>query len=144
MAVTAAFAVVSFAVQQRQQKKAAKAEKEGREIQGKRDAIENARGRRRALAESRRARAQAVSAGTTGGVGSSSAVAGAAGAVQTQGAANVSFLNQIEGLNLARLNKLGEASDAASKAATAQAVGNTVGQLGFKPNVTNLSFFNRG
>jgi len=141
MGVAAAVITAVSAIEsQRQQRKARKEDEEAREIQGKRDELANARQRRRALVESRRARASAVSEGVSAGVSGSSAVAGAAGSVQTQGATNVSFLNQIESLNVARLGHLNKAASATGKAATATAVGSLPGQLGFKADVT--SFFN--
>lgn len=124
--MTTALLVISAASavsQQRQQRKSRRAQEKAVEVQGKRAALENAKARRQQVAQARRARAATIAQGQAAGIGGGSQVAGAAGAVTTQGATNVSFLNQLEGFDRARFGALSEASTAQGRAATFGAIG---------------------
>ena len=111
-------------------RKSRKAQEKAQKIQSKRAALENARKRRQAVAQARKARAAVVAQAEGAGIAGGSQVAGASGAVQTQGATNVSFLNQLEGFDRARFANLQDASIHAGKAATFQAASKLPGQLG--------------
>jgi hypothetical protein len=130
MGVSAVFAVIGAVGARKQKKDARKQQKRAEKISGRRADIQNAKANRRRLSEARRLRAQTIAAGEGAGLTGSSGVAGATGSVQTQTATNISFQNQLSGLDEARFDALGKANDALGKAATFQAVGNLGQQLG--------------
>ena len=145
-------AVVGAVGARKQRKEARKAQKRAEKIDGRRADITNARANRKRLVQARRLRAQAIAQGETTGISGSSTVAGAAGSVQTTAAGNISFQNQLSGLDQARFSALGQANDALGKAASFQAVGNLSTQLGqgsFGEQFATASdkvssFFNKG
>lgn len=121
---SAAIAFVGTVLSIRSQKKAQRGQQKASEIQGKRAEFENARARRQQVAQARRARAATIAQGEAAGISGGSQVAGAAGSIQTQAASNISFLNQLQGLDEARFGALQAGAASAGRAATFQAVGN--------------------
>ena len=136
MAATAVFVVATLASHQ-QQRKAAKQERKAAKIQGKRAAAENARSRRKAVVESRRARAQAIASGESSGLAGGSQVAGVTGSISSQVAESVSFQNQQAGREQARFGALQDAADFKGKAATFQAIANVAGAFRKGPTSNN-------
>lgn len=130
-AVVAAVTVFSTVKSFQEKKAARKDEKEASRISQKKTDIQNAKANRRRLAAARVARAQTVAQGVGAGIGGSSVIAGAAGAVVTQGAANVGFQNQLAGLDRARFSALDSAAGHTARAETFSAIGGLGSQLGF-------------
>jgi hypothetical protein len=108
--------------------KARKAQERAQKAQSNRADLENARSRRQQIVQARRQRAAAVAQGENQGISGGSQVAGVAGSVQSQAASNVSFLNQLQGIDQNRFNNLADANKALGQAATFQSIGG----LGFK------------
>ncbi len=143
MGVGAVVSIIGLVAGVAEGRKARKAQEKAEKISGRRADLANAKANRRRIAQARRLRAQTIAAGEAGGVGGGSGVAGAAGSVQTTAAVNVSFQNQLAGLDAARFDALSEASSATSKAATFSAIGAAPAQLGFSPAKEIQSFFNK-
>lgn len=122
--MASAIQLVATGLSLRSQRKARKAGKKAEQIQGKRAALENARARRQQVAQARRLRAQTIAQGQAAGISGGSQVAGATGALETQLATNTSFLQQLEGFDIARSRELGKARSATGRAATFQAIAN--------------------
>ncbi len=137
-AAAAIVAVVSTAISVKESRDARKQQKKAEKIQAKRAGLENARARRSAVAQSRRARASAIAQGETQGISGGSQVAGAAGSITSQGASNVSFLNQLEGFDQARFGALSSARDSQSRSNQASAV------AGAATPFADFSFLSRG
>lgn len=119
---------VSAEKSRKAQSQARSAQKKANKAQANRADLENARSRRQQIVQARRQRAAAIAQGENQGISGGSQVAGAAGSVQSQAASNVSFLNQLQGLDQNRFNNLEDANKHLGKAATFQAIGG----LGFK------------
>tara|TARA_R110000822_G_scaffold78235_2_gene187489 strand:+ start:759 stop:1271 length:513 start_codon:yes stop_codon:yes gene_type:complete len=148
MAGSIAIAVVSAAFQyygQKQQMKAADkraraaadARAKGEALQQKREDIQASRQRRRAVAESRRFRAQAVNLAANKGAGGAigapgSTVPGVSGNIQSQLNFNNAFINQVTGLNQGIRSAFSEAQNIASRPITAGSTLSAIGGLGMQ------------
>lgn len=135
--------VVSLVSGERSRKAASqarKAQKRAAEAQGNRADLENARTRRQQLVASRRKRAAAIAQADNQGISGGSQISGVQGSIQSQAASNVSFLNQLQGLDQNRFNNLEEANKHLGEAATFQAIGN----LGAKITATSGAIANLG
>lgn len=114
---------VSAVKQRSASKKARKSQEAAQRAQGNIADLENARSRRQQLVAQRRQRAAAIAQGENQGISGGSQVAGVTSSIQTQAATNVSFLNQLQGLDQNRFNNLADANKSLGKAATFQAIG---------------------
>lgn len=127
MAITTAVITGGLLVaEQREKKKARKDQRDAARLERKKADIANAKQNRQRLAAARRARAATVAAGEGAGVGGSSVIAGAAGAVQTQAAANVGLQNQLASLTRNRLLKLDDANAHLARASRFSAIGGVI------------------
>lgn len=118
---------VAGAVQQRKSaKKSRRAQERAARLQNKQAAIARRRTIRQRLAESRVLRAQTISAGFAAGAPGATAVAGAAGGIQTDVAANIGASGVQFGLEQQRVGAISEANQAISQfnqtGATVQAI----------------------
>lgn len=138
--ITAGFFALSAAAKvssDRQQKKAASAQREGQERifqqEKKKAEVENVRKIRQQIRDQRIAQGSLASqAALTGGVGGS-AVAGASASAASQTAGNVSFMQDISeantNINQIQLDTANRVSNANSKAATYGAIGEVAGTI---------------
>lgn len=81
-------------------------------------AIQNARARRQALAQSIQSQATVTSQAVNSGIGSSSTLSGISSSINSQISSNLSFQNQLEQLDVQRFNYLDSASKHAAKGDT--------------------------
>ena len=137
-AVGLVVAVGGGIMQHKEASKARKSNEKAQKAQGNIADLQNAKSRRQQLVQSRRARAQAISQGENAGIGGGSQVAGVTGSIETQAATNVSFLNQLQGLDANRFNNLNDANKHLGKAATFQSISN----LGFQAAGNSQSIAN--
>lgn len=132
----------SAAMQQRESKKAASAQREGQARvlaeERKRAEVENVRKLRQQVREQRIAQASLTSqAALTGGIGGS-AVAGASASAASQAAGNVSFMQDISEIN----TNIGNIQmETAQRVGSAQARGATYGAIG---NLSGTIFSDMG
>lgn len=155
MGITAIVAVIGLGLQikaQREQKKAQKkaqrASEASQRSQERQQQLEQTRERRRQIREARVARARAVNAAVTQGVGIESTVLpGTTGGIQSQLASNLGFLSA-SSANVGAINTaLGERSRALSSVATSGAIaglGSTIfsqaGNIGKLPETIRTIF----
>jgi len=131
---------VSAEKSRKSQSQARSAQKKATKAQANIADLQNARSRRQQLVAARRQRAAAVAQGESQGISGGSQVAGVVSSIQTQAATNVSFLNQLQGLDQNRFNNLEDANKALGKAATFQAIG----QLGQQVTSSSGAIANLG
>ena len=112
------------------QGKAAREQKRASRVAQRRAELQNAKSRRRSVAEAQAARAQTVAQGANQGVSGGSSVQGAAGSVLTQGASAISSINQNEGFDRAIFNFNNKANNALQIGATFQAIGSVANSFG--------------
>lgn len=134
--------------QKKAQKKAQQAAEASQRAQQKQQQLEQSRERRRQVQEARVARARAINAAVTQGVGTESTVVpGTTGGIQSQLASNLGFLSA-SSANIGAINTaLGERSRALSDAATSGAIsglGSTIfsnaGAIGRLPETIGTIF----
>ena len=121
-AVALGTVAVGTAVQIQQGRKAAKASAASAELDRKRMNLQNARERRNAIKATRASAAQIQQNAENQGASGTSMAAGGQGSVQSQGAANLSFLDQYNTLTDMASIQLGRANRAASRASEAGAI----------------------
>lgn len=131
MAITAAVvstvAVVGGTVYSAQQQgKAAKAQRKAATLERRRQQLLRQRERSKAIRETRIAAARASQAAANQGVAGSSGALGGQGSIVSQGAANISFLDESGRLSDQASEQLGQARRFQARAST----GATVAQLG--------------
>lgn len=118
----AVIGLVGLVLSVKQAEEAEEAQEEVAEIQARTAERQNARQRRQQVAQARIARAATIAQGEAQGISGGSQVSGAAGSVQTQAAANISFSQQLEGLDRARFNALGRVGTLQRRTETTRAV----------------------
>jgi len=124
-ATVAAGATVVSAVNQ---SKAAKAQGRAAALEERRQKLARARERSRGIREARIAAAQARQAGANQGVSGSSGAQGGVGSIISQGAANISFLDESGRLSDQATEQLGHARRYTTRANNASAVASLAGQ----------------
>jgi hypothetical protein len=115
-------AVVATGVSLYQQDQAADAQKKANKKAERIEAVTGARNRARALAQNRVAAAEVFALSANNGTSGSSGVQGALGSLNTQGASNLAFANQVDTLNAQRLRLAGKADKATATAGMATQV----------------------
>lgn len=121
-AVSLGAVAVGTAVQIQQGRKAAKATAAASALDRQRMNLQSARERREAIKATRAANAQIQQGAENQGAAYTSAAAGGQGSVASQGASNLSFLDQYTTLSDMASIQLGRANRAQSNAATGGAV----------------------
>jgi len=121
-AVALGTAAVGTAVQIQQGRKAAKATAAAAALDRQRMNLQSARERREAIKATRAANAQIQQGAENQGAAYTSGAAGGQGSVQSQGAANLSFLDQYNTLTDMASIQLGRANRAQSRGAEAGAI----------------------
>jgi hypothetical protein len=118
-----AVAIGGTAFSVKQQREAAKEASSARKAQRRAEKVRKAAARKRTLAEARRRRADVIAQEAAAGGGVSTSVAtGQVSSIQSQLAANLSFLNTIDTLSETAFLASGRAADAQSRAGIGQAV----------------------
>ena len=131
MAVAAAVvSVVGTVASISESRKARKQQKKAEKITAKRAAASDARSRRSAVVEQRRARAQSLAAAENAGLGGGSQIGGVVGSLSSQLASNLSFQTQQAGREQSRFDALSDANDFTAKAQNFQSFASSVGQFG--------------
>ena len=128
----------------RAQSKAEDQQEEANKASARAASLKNARSRRAQVATARRLRAQTVAQGESQGISGSSVVAGAAGSVQTQAASNISFLQQLEGLDSQRLDAQNAANRSLGRASTFQAIGRFANTGAGQEGIQKIGSFFKG
>ena len=138
-AVALGTVAVGTAVQVQQGRKAAKANAAASALDRQRMNLQNARERREAIKATRAANAQIQQGAENQGAAYTSGAAGGQGSVVSQGAANLSFLDQYNTLTDMASIQLGRANRAQSRAAEAGAVADLGWAVfGQKNNITKV------
>lgn len=125
-AIVAAVAVGGAAVENR---KSRKEQRKARKIQSKQENLKVTRAAAEQVRQAQIARAQIIQAGENQGVGTSSAVAGGAGSVQSQAGGNLAFTQQLFSLQQQANRRLLAADKYAGNAATYGAISNIAGSF---------------
>lgn len=139
-AVTTGATVVS----QRKQSEAQRKQEKAAELEQRKAAIQNARERRRAVAQQQIAQSQ-VQANQAAQSGSTTGSEQTLGAIASQTAGNISFQNTLSQMNQQQIGFMNQSQQLQGQAATAQQVGALPGQFGMGAGdfLAQGSFFNR-
>lgn len=128
--------VAGPAMSHREQRQAASQQRQASRMEQRRASLENARERRRAIAQSMIQRSQ-IEASAAGMGGSTTGTQTTTGAIQSQTASALGFQRGQEGAYSSILQAQNRANQRMSRAATYQALGQLPGQLGL-PGIGSL------
>jgi len=139
LAAVATAAVVGGTVYSaQQQSKAAKSQRRASDIERRRQQLQRQRERTRAIRDTRIAAARAAQSGANQGVSGSSGAQGGVGSILSQGAANISFLDESGRLSDQASVQLGNARKYTARAQTGAAVAQ-LGQMALSANPTGTA-----
>lgn len=124
--------IAGLVLQQSAASEAGAAQEESTNIRRSEANFRNARTRRRQVAEQRRLRATAVAQAESAGISGGSQIGGVESSIGTQGAANVSFANSLQGLDEAQFAASSSFQRATAQGNRAATIGSTFSNLAFK------------
>lgn len=114
--IALAIGIIGAGAQAEEQRRATSQQKKADEIDQRKTQIQNARERRKAVAEARKRRAEIVAGAEASGTGGSSGAAGATGALTAKTAGTVGFQQSMEAMDSARFRTLQKATDSMTRA----------------------------